>query len=339
MQDQLAERESQAAAAEKMLNDLRLELATVKERDLRNGRENERLSGDVNELKMHLEKVSFESKEALITMDGLKEANLELTAELDEVKQHLLDVKVSAKETSAVLDEKEKKKAERMAKMMAGFDLGDEVFSENERMIRDIIEKVDVLTEISASGDPVAADDLRALRSKLQETQGVVRQTELSLHQHSTESESELKKREDLETKLSVLHKEYEQVLERGIDSLDITEVRTKLESAYNSKRNVEEQMLDDLKLEIAKKSEENEKLKRDVEEVTRKAKLGAGAATNGVAASLPNGKTVQQQIAEFDVMKKSLMRDLQNRCERVCQRHLPLFWCSANNGLCRSSN
>jgi len=85
------------------------------------------------------------------------------------------------------------------------------------------------------------------------------------------------------------------------------------LEKAYGSKRNVEEQMLDDLKLEITKKTEENDKLKKEIEDVSRRVKAGA---TNGTA--LPNGKTVQQQIAEFDVMKKSLMRDLQNRCERV---------------------
>ena len=39
----------------------------------------------------------------------------------------------------------------------------------------------------------------------------------------------------------------------------------------------------------------------------------------------IANGKTVQQQIAEFDVMKKSLMRDLQNRCERVVELEISL--------------
>jgi kinesin family protein 5 len=28
--------------------------------------------------------------------------------------------------------------------------------------------------------------------------------------------------------------------------------------------------------------------------------------------------KTMAQQLSEFDTMKKSLMRDLQNRCEKV---------------------
>lgn len=29
--------------------------------------------------------------------------------------------------------------------------------------------------------------------------------------------------------------------------------------------------------------------------------------------------KAVAQQLADFDAMKKSLMRDLQDRCEKVC--------------------
>ena len=42
---------------------------------------NEKLTSEVNELKMQLERVAFESKEAAISMDGLKEANSELTSE------------------------------------------------------------------------------------------------------------------------------------------------------------------------------------------------------------------------------------------------------------------
>ena len=60
---------------------------------------------------------------------------------------------------------------------------------------------------------------------------------------------------------------------------------------------------------------EENQKLKAENESLQQRIKSGAIA--NGVANGI-NGKTVQQQIAEFDNMKKSLMRDLQNRCERV---------------------
>ena len=35
--------------------------------------------------------------------------------------------------------------------------------------------------------------------------------------------------------------------------------------------------------------------------------------------------KAINVQLAEFDGVKKSLMRDLQNRCEKVCKIAFPL--------------
>ncbi|KAI1373657.1 kinesin-domain-containing protein [Hypoxylon crocopeplum] len=241
LQDQLTEKESAVAAAEKSLQESKEELSFLKDHDSKLGKENERLTTEVNEAKMQLERLTFESKEAQITMDALKEANSELTTELDEVKQQLLDIKMSAKETSAALDDKEKKKAEKMAKMMAGFDLGGEAFSANEQSIANAIQQVDALYEQSSSGDPIPSDDLIDLKAKLVETQGIVRQAEISLH--------------------------------------------------------------------------------------------------SGVP-GLANGKTMQQQIAEFDVMKKSLMRDLQNRCERVVELEISLDETREQyNNVLRSSN
>jgi kinesin family member 5 len=317
LQDQIAEKETQIATAEKALQEAKEELAYLKDHDSRTGKDNEKLASEVNELKMHLEKISFESKEAQITIDSFKEANSELTSELDEVKQQLLDVRMSAKETGAVLDEKEKKKAERMAKMMASFDLGGDVFSDNERNIRRFIEQIDALQATSSTGDIIPTDDLKELRSNLLETQGIIRQAELSLNERTEQSGDAFRRREGLEERLAMIEREYEGLLERNLGEADIEEVKARLEQAYTNKREVQVEMLQDLKEEMIRKTEENEKLKAMTEDLQRRLKAG-GAQMNG-AAGLANGKTVQQQIAEFDVMKKSLMRDLQNRCERVC--------------------
>ena len=116
------------------------------------------------------------------------------------------------------------------------------------------------------------------------------------------------KRREELETRLLDLEQELEGLLERNLSDEDIAEVKARLEQAYFSKQDVEVQMLEDLKKELSGKSDENEKLKVSVDELQRRVKAGA----------LPGGKTVAQQIAGFDAMKKSLMRDFQNRCEWV---------------------
>jgi kinesin family protein 5 len=315
LQDQVAEREIQLAKFEDALKTAKDELQYYKERDSKSNKDNERMTTELNELKMQVEKLNFESKEALITMDGLKEANSELTTELDEVKQHLLDAKMNARETSALLDEKEKKKAEKMAQMMAGFDLGGEVFSENERNIRKMIEQLDDLHEMSSNGEMIAPDGLQDLRRKLVETQGIVRQAELSLTAKSDEDQSHSHRREALEARVANLQQAYEGLLEQNLSEADTEELKARLADAYTARQEGNIELAEDLKQDVARKAEENQKLKAEIEALQQRIKSGAIA--DGVANGI-NGKTVQQQIAEFDNMKKSLMRDLQNRCERV---------------------
>ncbi|KAH8911419.1 kinesin-domain-containing protein [Coniochaeta sp. PMI_546] len=339
LQDQLAEKESQAAAAEKQLRETKEEMQFLKEHGSKLGKENERLTTEVNEFKMQLERLVFESKEGQITMDGLKEANAELTAELDELKQQMLDMKMSAKETSAVLDEKEKKKAEKMAKMMAGFDLTGDVFSNNERTIADAIAQIEQLHEISSSGDPVPPDDLQALKEKLVETQGIVRQAELNTYSMSS-SEAEVRRRADLESRLDTLQQEYEELLARNLGEGDVEEVKARLARTLEDKHSTQVELVDELRGDLARKSAENERMKALVEDLQRRVKTGAAAAAAVPPAMAANGKTVQQQLAEFDVMKKSLMRDLQNRCERVVELEISLDETREQyNNVLRSSN
>ncbi|KFY89021.1 hypothetical protein V500_05997 [Pseudogymnoascus sp. VKM F-4518 (FW-2643)] len=338
LQDQLAEKESQIAAAEKSLKDAKEELSYIKEHSGKTGRDNEKLTGEVNDFRMQLERLNFENKEAQITMDSFKEANLELTTELDEVKQQLLDVKISARETSAVIDEKEKKKAEKMATMMAGFDLGGEVFSDNERTIQKAIEQIDALHELSSLGEAVPPDALAEIKTRLVETQGIVRQAELSIYAAPT-NESGSRRREELEARLEAMERDYEELLERNLTEADTEEIKGRLEKAYADKKDIQQDMVEGIKEDIAEKTAENTRLKALAEDLQQK--LKSGTAANGAQApGTPNGKSVQQQIAEFDVMKKSLMRDLQNRCERVVELEISLDETREQyNNVLRSSN
>lgn len=332
LQDQLTEKESIAVTAEKALRDAKEELTVLKEHDSKLGKENEKLNSEVNEVKMQLERLNFEGKEAQITMDALKEANSELTSELDEVKQQLLDVKMSAKETGAALDEKEKKKAEKMAQMMAGFDLGSDIFSDNEASIADAIAQLDQLHEMSASGDPIPVDDLKAMREKLVATQGIVRQAELSLYSSSS-SNFDAKRRAELEARLATVQQEYEDLLARQLGEGDADEIKSRLEAAFASKQTAQMELVNELKTEVAQKAAENERMKVLIDDLQGQVKAGT-------AAPMANGKTVAQQMAEFDVMKKSLMRDLQNRCERVVELEISLDETREQyNNVLRSSN
>ncbi|KAG6158016.1 Kinesin heavy chain [Claviceps purpurea] len=332
LQDQLAERESLATAAEKTLRETKEEMAYLKEHDSKLGKENERLTTETNEFKMQLERLTFESKEAQITMDALKEANSELTTELDDIKQQLLDIKMNAKETGAAYDEKEKRKAEKMAKMMAGFDLGGEVFSDNERSISEALQQIDKLYELCAAGDHIAPDEMEDLRARLVETQGIVRQAELSMFGTST-GEMDSRRRHELEQKLEAMHQQYEDLLTKNLSDSDAEEIKTLLENAYASRQSTQAQLIEELKADAAQKVNENSRMKLLIEDLQQRVKTGG-------TAPMSNGKTIQQQIAEFDVMKKSLMRDLQNRCERVVELEISLDETREQyNNVLRSSN
>lgn len=334
LQDQVAEKESQLSTSERALKEAKEELQLLKESTSRTGRNNEKLGSEVNELKMQLERVAFESREAAITMDGLKEANSELTVELDEVKQQLLDVRMSAKETTAVVGVKEKRKAERMAQMMAGFEMGDDSFSNNESKIRRCIEQVDALHETSTAGQVIAPDELQRLKTVLVEAQGIVRHAEMS-----TDAAAELggdrDRRRDLVERLANVEQEYEELMKRNLSEADIDEVKSRLSELYASRRETQTQMIKDMREDLARKDEENHRLKLNVEESQRAPRTN-GASQSTAAAS----RTVQQQIADFDVMKKSLMRDLQNRCERVVELEISLDETREQyNNVLRSSN
>lgn len=83
-------------------------------------KENQQMTSELSELRLQLQKISYESKENAITVDSLKEANQDLMAELEELKKNLAEMRLANKEASD--GEKEKKKAEKMAQMMSGFD-------------------------------------------------------------------------------------------------------------------------------------------------------------------------------------------------------------------------
>jgi kinesin family member 5 len=75
----------------------------------------------LNELRLQVEKLEFDNKESVITVDILKEQNADARNELDELKRTIAELRSSQRDPSA--EDKEKKKQEKMALMMAQFDM------------------------------------------------------------------------------------------------------------------------------------------------------------------------------------------------------------------------
>ena len=78
------------------------------------------MSSQLSELRLQIERLGYDNKESAITIDILKEQNQDANNQLEELRKSILDLKASQKDAQA--DDKERKKQEKMALMMAKFD-------------------------------------------------------------------------------------------------------------------------------------------------------------------------------------------------------------------------
>ena len=322
LQDQLAEKEAQATNAENRMKLAEDELQSLKETNGQSSKDNENLGAEVNELKIQLERVIYESNEATITVDALKEANSELTVELDEVKQNLLDVRMTVKDLDAVAEEKEKQKADRTVRMMANFDVAGGIFSDNEMKIRECISHIEALQVMNEAGTSLAAEDLVELKATLLETQNIVRQAELGGNDKAKHDDHASRKIEILEKHLANVQRELEESLEGNLSVMDVHEIQLRLEKAYTGKKEAEMELHEELREDADRMAHEIKSLQATIEDLKRRPKEYP---INGMASQGHSSKTIQQQLEDFDVMKRSLMRDLQNRCERVVELEISL--------------
>jgi kinesin family protein 5 len=118
------------------------------------------MSSQLNDLKLQVERLDYDNKEGIITIDILKEQNQDANAELDELRKQIAELKISQKDGSSAED-KEKRKQEKMAMMMAKFDsvscsenltlhsylllrgAQQGAFSEKDEQLRQILSKLD----------------------------------------------------------------------------------------------------------------------------------------------------------------------------------------------------
>ncbi|KAG1249855.1 hypothetical protein G6F68_013112 [Rhizopus microsporus] len=141
LMDQITEKETELANREKFLESLEEEMNYYKEQEKAIAKENQTMTSKLSELQLQLEKISFESKDNAITVDSLREANQELISELEKLKESLVEIKNA--QNKANQSDKEKKKAEKMAQIMSGFDVSNEM-NEKERQIRDVLVKLEL---------------------------------------------------------------------------------------------------------------------------------------------------------------------------------------------------
>ncbi|BGP25185.1 hypothetical protein JCM10295v2_004105 [Rhodotorula toruloides] len=352
MEDQLAKTESQLSSREKIIGDLREELSSLKESESSALSESKSMSGEVTDLRLQLERLRYDSKEAAITSDSLKEQNAELERELEELRKTLADAKTTQK--SVEQEGKDKKKAERMAAMMAGFSAGG--LSERESEIRASLARLD---DAVNSDKPLSPDDIATLRRQLEDTTVSLREQQDKSKQVHEENDLLTRRRDELEQRLGTLEQEYEELLDKTVADEEranadhVQDIRNKLEAQYAMKLDAALNDADDLKQQIELKSQEVKNVNAKLEQA-RAANLELERAFKITTASIEGGKNLEdaakdlerqhkavaQQLADFDAMKKSLMRDLQDRCEKVVELEISLDEARENyRNLAKNSN
>lgn len=78
------------------------------------------MSSTLNELRLQIERLTYDNKEGLISIDILKEQNHDLKEELEKLRTAIADAELAKADASQ--EDKEKRKQEKMALMMAEFD-------------------------------------------------------------------------------------------------------------------------------------------------------------------------------------------------------------------------
>ncbi|THH16352.1 hypothetical protein EW146_g4278 [Bondarzewia mesenterica] len=378
LSDQLAERESALQAAEKLVKELKEELAFLKEQDAASSKvrldhklydmsktenyvslqENKAMSAQLNELRLQVERLDYDNKEGVITIDILKEQNLDAKNELEELKKTIAELRASQKDIST--EDKEKRKQEKMALMMAQFD-SQGTFSEKDEQLRQILAKLDSIDSTTAIST-LSVDDITQVRRQLAEGQALVRDTVDRLRQRQEENEMITRRKDELEGRLAALETEYEELLEKTIhdeetSNVDLAEsmgeLKTKLEAQYAAKREAHLSEVTDLKQQLEMRSNElrslnasidslkgvNEELKRAFAVTSAGIEGGKNLAESAQDLERTR-KAINVQLAEFDGVKKSLMRDLQNRCEKVVELEIQLDEIKEQyNNVIRNSN
>ncbi|KAF9112249.1 hypothetical protein BGX27_003722 [Mortierella sp. AM989] len=338
MMDQIAEKEAELQARQQLLESAKEEIAFLKEQ----GSTRSNAVNEINELKNQLEKVSYENKEGAITVDSLTEVNQELAKELEELKKALVEMRLAQKDSNE--GDKEKKKMEKMTQMMADLDPSGEM-SAKEAQLRETLFKFD-------SPGGLTPEETIALRKEIASSRSLIEQHEQTISELNNENANLTSKRDALELRLHAAEIEYEELLDKTIADEEanssinvletISELRNKVEAQYAAKRDHAQEEIEELKKELTRRSEEIQRLSTTVTELRRgneELKERVERQGNHTSSGLWEGKdmtererdmerirkTMAQQLADFDVMKKGLMRDLQSRCEKVVELELSL--------------
>ncbi|BEI85414.1 hypothetical protein CcaverHIS002_0508150 [Cutaneotrichosporon cavernicola] len=336
LSDQLAERESALAAREKALNELKDEVEFLKEQEMSLMKENKTSTADASELRILNARLETEIKDQTISLDTFKDQVADLKREIDEQKAEIEErKKVQSREKE---EEKEKRKQEMLNEMMAKIDMGGVNLDAAGEKLRLHIKKV----EDSSSGQEQISTELRDLvRNHFAENQNIMRDCQERLRLAQDNAELQSKRKAEVEKLLDQRNREYEDLLARSAESNDplaVAEVKERLEAKWSAQEEMLKGEIKALTEHADKSASEIRRLQSTIEtyklgneELNRALEAASSGHEDGEKFATAARELERQrkqydiQYAEFEIVRKSLMKDLQNRCEKVVELEMQL--------------
>ena len=264
LQDSVTEKETQLADQEKLVASLKEELSFLKDHERVFGTQNEKLTSELNEAKMLLEKVQFENKEQGISLDELKDANNEMAAELKELKQELFALRLHRSDSMTLSEEhvnRGRRKEEMMKEMMAGFP---ELGLQDGSRVNSVLSKLD-----SSATAAITREETNILRAALEESQALSRQTEKLLKARVEDADTLAIINEELERRLGELEDSYAELLGKKISEAggDTKDLRRRMEELMKNVQRRGEEGEESVRKLLEERERENARLRALVDE------------------------------------------------------------------------
>lgn len=311
LQNQLSQKEAQISQQEQLLFELRTQLKTQK------------ADNTSTELRLQVDNLNYEKKELEIKADSLKEENDQLTQELREAKDKLLEMSVASTRIAEQDDHAEAfelKKKRKMTEIFgplyqpetsSGFDK-----SQHAAMLEEAISMLEGVN----LGDQQFSDQLGATKEKLSQALETVNKS------------SPVAEPKSVESILKQHNSKFREYVENVTDGS-----KSEVELAYEARIKASEETASQLLAEINRLQYENHELQGKTSSPSPTPSIETDSESEVIPVEAIKEKeqqaldaaekiqAMQSHIEQFETMKTALMKDLQDRCERVVELEISL--------------
>ncbi|KAJ9093382.1 hypothetical protein QFC21_006412 [Naganishia friedmannii] len=323
----LSEKEQENAALKLQFTDLQQRWDQVAQ---------DRVAADIElkELRSGHSRLEDEARRTMAELETARDRELQLSAELEAAKRHITELEKS--QATAAADDREKRKADMLAEMIAKIDAnaGDSWTSSSSKLRR-FLEDLDASStaEIDYEGGKAI------IRQHLTDNQVLLKSMQERLRQSEEHLQVYEQKHGDLENLLAQRNTSYEELLARNATGVvgdeAVAEIKASFNAQYDSKRGLLEVETSALRRRLESKDEEAARLQDTIDSQAASIEdlnFDLGVLANpsqrilaDANAGVQNGqelvkmtqelertrRAAEIEHAEFEVMKRNLVRDL----------------------------